>query len=110
MMELQKSLPDQKALTNLQGVNSKAKDADLKFRELCGVTFEKMKNLASAELEHLQIQNLRMIESCVLIEHGGNYSKEEVEWYKEQLKEIEAKIEEHKTKRTQVLQEVTELC
>lgn len=110
MMDLQKSLPDQKALTNLQGVNSKAKDADLKFRELCSTTFEKMGNLATAELENLQITNLKMIESCTLIENGGNYSKEEVDWYREQIKEIDAKIEEHKSKRSDVLKEITELC
>ena len=62
MAEMQKSLPEQKALTNLQGVNSKAKDLDLKFRELLLTTFEKMKSLATVELEHLQIANLRMIE------------------------------------------------
>jgi len=69
-----------------------------------------MGNLATAELKNLQFANLRMIESCTLIENGGNYSKEEVDWYREQVKEIDAKIEEHKSKRSDVLKEITELC
>lgn len=46
----------------------------------------------------------------MLIEQGGNYSQEEVDWYREQIQEIDAKIEEHKTKRAEVLREISELC
>jgi hypothetical protein len=110
MMEFQKSLPDQTALTNLQGVNSRAKDADLKFRELCNTTFEKMARLATFELENLQIANTKMIEACKLIEEGGNYSEEEIAWYQEQIKEIDVRIDGHKEKRQEILDKIKDLC
>ena len=107
MMEYQKSLPLQKALTTLQGVSSRAKDADLKFKELCNSTFEKMARLASEDLENLKIENQREINELAL---SPSYSKEEVEWYKKQMEEIYEKIESHKVKRQEILDQVKDLC
>lgn len=110
MKKLQDSLPEQSALTNLMGVRSQAQEADLKFRELCNATFEKMGVLATTDLDRLQIGNGKMIESCKLIEEGGNYGQEEIEWYREQMKEIDEKIEEHKVKRAENLEKIKALC
>lgn len=34
-------------------------------------------------------QNAEMLKSCPLFENGGNYSAEEIAWYKEQMSEID---------------------
>ena len=48
-----------------------------------------------------------MLKNCQLFEAGGNYSDEEVEWYRGQMKEIDEMIEKTKEER---LEKVTELA
>lgn len=40
-----------------------------------------------------------MLDSCVLFEKRGNYSKPEVEWYRGQMKEIDDMIKKAKSDR-----------
>ena len=40
-----------------------------------------------------------MLESCVLFEKRGNYSKAEVEWYRQQMREIDDMINKSKNER-----------
>lgn len=40
-----------------------------------------------------------MLNSCVLFEKKGNYSKAEVEWYRGQMKEIDSMINQAKNER-----------
>lgn len=49
-----------------------------------------------------------MLNSCVLFENGGNYDQREVDWYREQMKEINETIEQTKKERDEKLKEVVE--
>ena len=40
-----------------------------------------------------------MLDSCVLFEKRGNYSKDEVEWYRKQMQEINDMIIQSKKER-----------
>jgi len=48
--------------------------------------------MAITQPELLVNQNNEMLAQCVLFEKGGNYSKEEIEWYRGQMKEINEMI------------------
>ena len=47
-----------------------------------------------------------MLNSCVLFEKQGNYSRDEVSWYREQMKEINDMIVKCKEERDERLKEV----
>ena len=47
-----------------------------------------------------------MLTSCQLFEAGGNYSNEEIDWYKNQMKEINDMIMKAKEERDAKMKEV----
>jgi hypothetical protein len=47
-----------------------------------------------------------MLTGCVLFEKGGNYSEDEVEWYRGQMKEINEMIERVRGEREAKMKEV----
>ena len=47
-----------------------------------------------------------MLESCTLFEKNGNYSKDEINWYRGQMKEIDEMINKCKQERDLKLKEV----
>lgn len=52
-------------------------------------------------------QNADMLKSCSLFESGGNYSQEEVDWYREQMNEIDKLFTDMMTKRSESKGELT---
>mmetsp|Transcript_39116 Transcript_39116/g.37451 ORF Transcript_39116/g.37451 Transcript_39116/m.37451 type:complete len:85 (+) Transcript_39116:2891-3145(+) len=49
-----------------------------------------------------------MLNQCKLFEKGGNYSGDEVEWYRGQMKEINEMVEKSKEERDGKLKDVNE--
>lgn len=47
-----------------------------------------------------------MLNSCSLFEKGGNYSQDEVDWYRGQMKEINEMIEKSKNERDARMKEL----
>lgn len=86
-------LPDGKNLAELQGVQRKEKDSCQTFEEKCRDYQDKLYEMAVSEPDTLVKQNNDMLAQCVLFEAGGNYSRDEVEWYRGQMKEINEMIE-----------------
>jgi hypothetical protein len=110
MGDFRESLRLQNALANLQGVLNNAKEKDFKFGESIGVQVEKLNLLAEKELEWLLQRNEDNIRKKKLIEEQGEYSQVEIEWYRELLKDITAKIEDHKKKRKEIVGKIKELA
>lgn len=48
--------------------------------------------MAISQPDTLVTQNNEMLNQCQLFEAGGNYSADEVEWYRGQMKEINEMI------------------
>lgn len=49
-----------------------------------------------------------MLAGCKLFEDGGNYDKNEVEWYREQMTQIDKIIEDCKEERKLVMEQMSE--
>lgn len=49
-----------------------------------------------------------MLNSCLLFEKGGNYDQKEVDWYREQMKEIDEMIVKTKQEREEKVKETVE--
>lgn len=47
-----------------------------------------------------------MLDSCILFENNGNYSQPEINWYTEQMKEIDDLLDKTKDERTKILSEI----
>ena len=103
--QLEKILPDQNALTSLQGVLNAAREADSKFGELLRDTMEKMDMYSEDEIDFLRKQNENFIKSSVQMDNGGTYSQGEIDWYQTMLQEIEEKIAQHQEKRREMAAE-----
>ena len=66
----------------------------------------KLDDLSYIQPDLLVKANEDMLKNCQLFEYGGNYSEEEVEWYRGQMNEINDMINAEKEKR---VEKVTEL-
>ena len=60
-----------------------------------------MLDIGEIQPDTLIKQNDDMLKHCTLFELGGNYSVEEIEWYRDQMNDIDKLIEESKTKRNE---------
>lgn len=49
-----------------------------------------------------------MLKGCLLFDSGGNYSEEEVDWYRQQMNEIDKLFDEMVSKRTDQRTELAE--
>lgn len=58
-----------------------------------------MVDLSEVQPGNLIKQNADMLIQCVLFDNGGNYSVDEIAWYRGQMDEIDKLLEETKTKR-----------
>ena len=58
-----------------------------------------MVDLSEVQPDNLIKQNADMLTQCVLFDNGGNYSVDEIAWYRGQMDDIDKLIEEAKTKR-----------
>ena len=62
--------------------------------------------MAITQPDLLVNQNNEMLVQCVLFEKGGNYSKEEIEWYRGQMKEINEMITKVREERDAKMKEL----
>jgi len=104
------SLGAQTSLAALQGVQNSVKDKDFKYGEQTNLLFNRLKDLGTAALENLLKLNKDRLATKVMLENGGEYSEEEINWYKSMLTEIDQKIEDHKKKRAEMTNNLEELC
>jgi hypothetical protein len=84
------------------------KDTCLTFEEKCREFQDQMAQIAESEPNILLQQNEHMLKSCVLFSNGGNYDEKEVEWYSEQMKEINEMVEKTKVERDEKMKEIVE--
>ena len=77
------------------------------FQERCREFRAKLDDLSFIQPDLLIKGNADMLKACQLFEAGGNYSDDEVEWYRGQMKEIDEMIEKTKEER---MEKVTELA
>ncbi len=63
--------------------------------------------MAITQPDYLVQQNNEMLVQCQLFENGGNYSQDEVEWYRGQMKEINEMIAKTKVERDAKMKELT---
>ena len=82
-------LPDGKNLAELQGMSRREKDANQIFEEKCIEFNDQMHDVGEAQPQMYIKQNADMLKSCPLFENNGNYSQEEIDWYRGQMDEID---------------------
>jgi hypothetical protein len=58
-----------------------------------------MEDVSEIQPELMIKQNADMLKACALFESGGNYSEDEVAWYRGQMNEIDKLFAESKVKR-----------
>lgn len=83
------NLPSGKNLAELQGMSRREKDANQIFEEKITEFNESMHDLGDVQPKTFVKQNADMLKSCPLFKDGGNYSEDEVEWYRAQMSEID---------------------
>ena len=84
----------------------KEKDSCQTFEEKCREYQDKLYDMAITQPDYLVNQNNEMLNQCVLFEAGGNYSKDEIDWYRAQMKEINEMIAKTKEERDAKMKEV----
>jgi len=90
-------------------MSRREKDANQTFDENCREAKDLMHDLGDVQLQLLIDLNAGMLASCVLFgKEGGNYSTEEITWYKGQMDEIDGLIAECKIKRSETQEEFAE--
>ena len=87
--KMKTSLPEGKNLAELQGMSRREKDANQIFEDKVTEFKDQMFDLGEAKPEQLVKQNADMLKSCPLFSNGGNYSDHEIEWYRNQMTEID---------------------
>ena len=65
-----------------------------------------MEELKGERLEVLLKSNVEYTKQSTLFEKGGNYSKDEIEWYKDMLKEINEQLSQQMVKRGEKKEEI----
>ena len=70
-------------------MSRREKDATAQFTEKCEAFHDTMVDLGEVRPATLVTQNEEMLKAYPLFENGGNYSQDEVEWYRSQMGEID---------------------
>ena len=107
MKRLEDTLPQGKNLAQLQGTSRREKDAKQGFEERCRELRSRLDELSYIQPDMLVKANEDMLSQCQLFEAGGNYSEDEVAWYRGQMNEINEMITKAKEER---LEKVNELA
>ena len=105
--KLKSQLPDGRNLAELQGVQRKEKDSCQTFEEKCREYQDKLYDMAISQPDVLVTQNNDMLNSCQMFESGGNYSQDEIEWYRGQMKEINEMITKTKAERDNKMKDLS---
>lgn len=82
-------LPTGTNLAELQGMSRREKDANQVFEEKVQEINDQLHDIGEALPAQNVKQNAEMLRSCALFEQGGNYSADEVDWYRAQMTEID---------------------
>jgi pentatricopeptide repeat protein len=101
-------LPLGKNLAQLQGTSRREKDAAQQFEEKCRELKERLDDLSFIQPDMLIEQNNGMLASCQLFENNGNYDTAEIEWYQNQMDEINQMVVTCKEKRLEKVTEIIE--
>lgn len=67
-----------------------------------------MHDLGEFQIDLLVKQNADMLKSCTLFKNNGNYSEEEIAWYRGQMTDIDNFLLEIKEKRIAVMADYAE--
>ena len=101
--KIKDSLPSGKNLAELQGMSRREKDANQIFDEKCQEYNDQLLDIGEFQLDGLVRNNSEMLKSCQLFENNGNYARDEVEWYRGQMDDIDKLINESKeTKKAEI--------
>lgn len=107
-VKMRENLPTGKNLAELQGMSRREKDANQIFTDKCQEFHDKLLDLGEFQLDGLVRNNAAMLESCTLFEKDGNYSVDEVAWYRGQMDEIDKLITESKEKKEDEIKTIVE--
>ena len=69
---------------------------------------EQMEIIAFNQTDQLLKSNTDMLASCKLFENGGQYSQPEIDWYSNQMKEIDELLVQSKEEKGQELEKIKE--
>lgn len=94
-------------------MSRREKDANQIFTDKCQEYHDKLLDLGEFQLDGLVRTNSEMLKSCTLFEKDGNYSVDEVKWYRDQMDDIDKLILESKDKKKEeiaaILEEIEQL-
>ncbi len=89
-------------------MSRREKDANQIFEEKVQEINDKLFDIGEAQPSQHVKQNAEMLKSCQLFENGGNYSQDEVEWYRGQMSEIDSLFQTMIENRKQHIQEINQ--
>ncbi|KRX00539.1 hypothetical protein PPERSA_04560 [Pseudocohnilembus persalinus] len=101
-------LPTGHTLAKLQGILNTAREHQFKFQQKIEESMQNLHALADDEVIFLLNKNEEFLRESRLFQDGGEYDIQEVEWYREMLKEINQQLEDQKEKRKLRVQELEE--
>ncbi len=78
------------------------------FEDKCRDFEEQMEDLGESKPRFYVKQNADMLKACALFEDGGNYSAEEVAWYRGQMDDIDALFTDAIAKKTEQREDITQ--
>jgi hypothetical protein len=102
------NIPDCKNLAELQGTSRKERDSIQSFEEKITEFTDKLYDIAVSQSDSLMKLNSDMLKSCQLFDNGGNYSEPEIEWYRQQMNEINDMLQNFRKEKEQELTNVND--
>lgn len=88
-------------LAVLQGLLRKARDLNLSLCQESRETFDRLEVLLGVEISSIFRSNETFLRSLPLIESGGDYSEQEIDYYHEKLKSFNASASEFQTNKSE---------
>lgn len=104
--KIKMNIPDCKNLAELQGTSRRERDSLQSFEEKITEFTDKLYDIAVAQSDSLIKLNNDMLKSCQLFDNGGNYSEQEIEWYRQQMDEINDMLQNFRKEKEQELNDV----
>lgn len=103
---VREELPAAKNLSQLQGLAGRNRENSQRFEtEVREITHE-LQRLSTAEVQALMDKDEEFLKECRDIAAGGEYSREELDWYRTMMAEITAQLTQQKEKRAEKLKEI----
>ena len=101
-------IPDSKNLAELQGISRKERDSIQVFEEKVTELCDKLHDISTGSINTLIKLNNDMLKSCQLFNQGGDYSEREIDWYKNQMSEIDEMLQNFQKEKEQEIEEINE--